>query len=121
MKSAFSRVIYAVSILTILCAGCATKSPVTQGECPDASIVHVAIKESAESLDFNSIATAADEYSIGLLGLAEQNAEKCVTSETLIWRIIGRDGEYFPVTLDYSPSRINVVIDSGIVAEVSVG
>ena len=121
MKSNVIFAISGISLATILSAGCSAESPSSQAECPDASIVHAAITESADSFDLNSIADAAHDYSLGLLGFEEQQAEDCVTSETLEWRIVQRDGEYFPVTEDYIPSRINAVINRGIVAEVSVG
>jgi hypothetical protein len=51
----------------------------------------------------------------------EQAAQTCVEDAQLIWRVIARDGEYFAVTLDYSPQRINVAIDKSVVTEISVG
>lgn len=61
------------------------------------------------------------DYANGLVGMAEDQAENCALDNGFAWRVVGRDGEFFPVTADYSPSRINATIARGIVESVSAG
>jgi hypothetical protein len=55
------------------------------------------------------------------VGFEKQAAQACVEDAGLIWRVIARDGEYFAVTADYSPQRINAVVDKSVGKEVSGG
>ena len=70
---------------------------------------------------FDKAAEAALNYAKQLEGFSEVAAESCVTEAGLVWRVVGRDGEMFPVTLDYSPERVNAVIESSMVSEISIG
>jgi hypothetical protein len=70
---------------------------------------------------FDDTAVIADEYGQQLVGFDEDAARTCVEDAGLVWRVIARDGEYFAVTLDYSPQRINAVMENAVVLEVSVG
>lgn len=56
-----------------------------------------------------------------LLGLSEEKAKSVVESEGLQWRVVERDGISYPVTQDYSDSRINATIKDGVVADTTVG
>ena len=62
-----------------------------------------------------------EEFASTLIGLGEQEAITAIEGEGFIARVVARDGEYFAVTADYSISRINLVIESGSVSEVTVG
>ena len=70
---------------------------------------------------FDKAAEAALNYAKQLEGFSEAAAEACVTEAGLVWRVVGRDGEMFPVTLDYSPQRVNAVIEKSVVTEISIG
>ena len=63
----------------------------------------------------------SEAFAATLIGLAEQEAVDAIEAEGLIARVVAREGEYYAVTEDYSVSRINLVIDSGLVAEATVG
>jgi hypothetical protein len=70
---------------------------------------------------FDKAAEAALNYAKQLEGFSEAASESCVIEAGLVWRVVGRDGEWFAVTLDYNPQRINAVIESAVVTEVSIG
>jgi hypothetical protein len=70
---------------------------------------------------FDKAAESTLNYAEQLEGFSEATAEACVTEAGLVWRVVGRDGEIFAVTLDYAPQRINAVIEKSVVTEISVG
>lgn len=70
---------------------------------------------------FDKAAESTLNYVEQLEGFGEATAEACVTEAGLVWRVVGRDGEFFAVTLDYSPQRVNAVINNSVVTEISVG
>jgi hypothetical protein len=55
------------------------------------------------------------------IGLTESNAEKLASTSGYTVRIIARDGERYPATMDYRSDRINLSIMSGKVTEATVG
>jgi len=85
-----------------LMSGCSSPTVGQLGPCPTPSEITPLSQENLDWFD-------------------EQAAQTCVEDAQLIWRVIARDGEYFAVTLDYSPQRINVAIDKSVVTEISVG
>lgn len=60
-------------------------------------------------------------YAQKLVGYGEENAESCVSEAGFGWRIVERDGEFFPVTMDYRFDRINARIYGRIVTKISIG
>jgi len=62
-----------------------------------------------------------EEFALTVIGLAEQDAIDAIEAEGLIARVVARDGEFFAVTADFVYSRINLVIESGQVAEATAG
>lgn len=70
---------------------------------------------------FDETALVVDDYGQGLVGFEEAAAQACVEDAGLIWRVVARDGEYFAVTADYSPQRLNAVIEGPVVVDISVG
>ena len=52
---------------------------------------------------------------------AAKNAIGKIEEAGYEWRVVKRDLEDFPVTMDYRPTRINLTIKEGIVYKVSVG
>ncbi len=66
-----------------------------------------------------AIAVAAE-----VIGMPEELAIQAIegiSSEQLTARVVRRDDENYAVTEDYSLSRINLEIDSGIVTKTSIG
>ncbi len=56
-----------------------------------------------------------------LLTLTEEEAGRLAASNGWSVRIVARDGESFAVTEDYSPTRVNLSIEGGVVVDVTVG
>ena len=62
-----------------------------------------------------------EEFALTVIGLAEQDAVDAIEAEGLIARVVAREGEYYVVTEDFVYSRINLVIESGLVTEATAG
>jgi hypothetical protein len=56
-----------------------------------------------------------------LIGMKEGEAENCATQLDWGYRVVSRDGEDFPATLDYRLDRVSVTIKSGLISRVDVG
>ena len=56
-----------------------------------------------------------------LIGLSERAGEICALLNGWGYRVVQRDGEDFPVTLDYRSNRINVKVKSEKIVEITVG
>lgn len=56
-----------------------------------------------------------------ILGMSERSAQACAAAQGWGFRVVARDGEEFPVTLDYRMDRINVTVVSNKVTEVTIG
>ena len=56
-----------------------------------------------------------------LVGMPEENAKLCASSNKWGYRVGERDGELFAVTMDYRIDRITVSITKGIITRVDVG
>ncbi len=56
-----------------------------------------------------------------IIGMSEGQASTFLTAEGIDYRIVERDGESFPVTMDYSPERANLTIQNSVVTEVQFG
>jgi|AntAceMinimDraft_12_1070368.scaffolds.fasta_scaffold33904_2 hypothetical protein len=109
------------SLTVFLLVGCATPEEIRPQECPTLSVVDVEVTREKGSDDVTQVAGVVEQFARGLVGFDELEAQFCVETSDLLWRVVGRDGESFIVTLDYSPQRVNVVIISGMVSDVSVG
>jgi hypothetical protein len=44
-----------------------------------------------------------------------------ISSEQLDYRVVRRDDESYPMTMDYRINRINLEIDNGLVTKTSIG
>ncbi|WP_216641471.1 hypothetical protein [Rhodoluna limnophila] len=71
--------------------------------------------------NFDEVAAETLEFAKTLIGLEEQDAIRAIESRGYEYRVVERDGESFPVTLDYRPTRINLSIEGLIVVDVNVG
>lgn len=56
-----------------------------------------------------------------LVGLTESKAALCAAALNWSYRIAARDNESFTLTADYVYSRVNLVVEEGIVTSVDVG
>lgn len=56
-----------------------------------------------------------------LLGLSEEEVAAIADENILDWRVIRVDGEWFAVTEDFRPGRLNVEFDDGVVTVVTLG
>ena len=55
------------------------------------------------------------------LGMSEADAVTYAESRGWAVRVVKRDGEEFPITMDYSASRVNLTIENGIVTIATTG
>ena len=107
--------------LLILTACSATSSEQTTFEnCPNLDLSTITVDDtSAQYMD--EVAKLVQESTNELIGKSEKNVEYCAAFEGLAYRVAARDGEFFALTLDYSPTRINVEIEKDIVTKINVG
>ena len=59
-----------------------------------------------------------------VIGMTEEQAIQTIegiSSEQLAYRVVRRDDEYYPMTMDYRINRINLEIDDGLVTKTSSG
>ncbi len=59
-----------------------------------------------------------------VIGMAEEQAIQTIegiSSEQLAYRVVRRDDEFYPMTMDYRINRINLEIDDGLVTKTSIG
>lgn len=68
-----------------------------------------------------TITEETEALAASVVGMAEAQAQETVEAADHTWRVVARDGVSFPVTEDYSPTRINATIDDGIVTETTIG
>lgn len=107
--------------LLILTACSATSSEQTTFEnCPNLDLSTITVDDtSAQYMD--EVAKLVQESTNELIGKSEKNVEYCAAFEGLAYRVAARDGEFYALTMDYSPTRINVEIEKDIVTKISVG
>ena len=74
-----------------------------------------------EGSDMEVTAKESAAFASTLVGEPEKIAMERILSSGRTYRISMRDGESFPLTMDYSPSRINLEITKGIVDAATVG
>lgn len=115
------KFIILTTALLILTACSATSSEQTTFDnCPNLDLSTIAVDDtSAQYLD--EVAKLVQESTNELIGKSEKNVEYCAAFEGLAYRVAARDGEFYALTMDYSPTRINVEIEKDIVTKISVG
>ena len=67
--------------------------------------------------DLNQINSVRDS----LTGMMEESAITLLKNSNIAFRIVRRDLEIFPQTMDYSEERLNIMVDKGTVTSVSNG
>ncbi|MFM9129715.1 MAG: hypothetical protein ACKOMW_00425 [Actinomycetes bacterium] len=114
----FSRII----LLSLILTSCSTgvSEPTTFDNCPKLDLSTITVEEnSAQYMD--EVAKLVQESVKDLVGKSEKNVEYCAAFEGLTYRVAARDGEFYALTMDYSPTRINVEIEKEVVTNISVG
>ena len=56
-----------------------------------------------------------------LIGMKEIDAESCAALLEWGYRVVSRDGEDYPATLDYRLDRVSVTIKNGLITRADVG
>lgn len=102
-------------------AGCSPTPPSLPETCPTAPAITGMAPSPNGTEWFDKVAESTLTYAQQLEGFSEAAADSCVTNAGLLWRVVARDGEVFPITTDYSPERVNAVIEKSLVKEISVG
>lgn len=73
-----------------------------------------------EAADEPADPTTAEEFD-DYLGLSEDEAGERADSEGRPWRVVERDGESLPITMDLVEDRLNFVVEGGNVTAVTTG
>ena len=111
--------IIATFTATLALTACSTQSS-------DTEVTSSAIptpESSGSDMQFEPSETAV-AVSNEVIGMTEAEAIATiegVSSEQLTYRVIRRDGENYPMTMDYRLDRINLEIDNGVVTKASIG
>ena len=74
---------------------------------------------SPSALDASSGITVARANT--LIGMKESDAESCASLLDWGYRVVARDGEDYPATLDYRLDRVSVTIKNGLITRADVG
>jgi hypothetical protein len=56
-----------------------------------------------------------------LIGMQEGEAESCAAQLDWMYRVVSRDGEDFPATLDYRLDRVSVTVKNGLITRADIG
>jgi hypothetical protein len=115
MKSKIAGALIAALALT----ACSTQNADSEAT----STALPAPESSGSEMQFEPSETAT-AVSIQVIGMTEAEAIATiegVSSEQLTYRVTRRDGESYPMTMDYRLDRINLEIDNGLVAKASIG
>jgi len=99
-------------------AGCTPAPTGVTGPCPTPPEIAAGTGDAAW---FEQTEAIVDSYAQQLRGFDEDAAQACVEGAGLAWRVVARDGEFFAVTADYTPQRVNAVIERRVVTTLSVG
>jgi hypothetical protein len=106
-----------IALLTLTaCSGQSSDSGVTSSAMPTPD-------SSSSDMQFEPSETAK-AIAAEVIGMTEAEAIATiegVSSEELTYRVVRRDDESYPITMDYRINRINLEIDSGLVSKASIG
>ncbi len=115
MKSKVSGALIAVLALTA-CSSQSSDTEVTSSAIPTP-------ESSGSDMQFEPSETA-QAVAAEVIGMTEAEAIsiiEIVSSEELTYRVTRRDGESYPMTMDYRLDRINLEINNGVVTKASIG
>ncbi|WP_426564459.1 hypothetical protein ACPPVT_00565 [Angustibacter sp. McL0619] len=76
---------------------------------------------SSSTEDPSMSSTGVEQMAASVVGMSEDDALKAISDAGLTSRVVARDGEEFPVTMDLQPDRINLTIDDAKVTKATVG
>jgi len=62
-----------------------------------------------------------EQLAASVVGMSEDDAVKAITDAGCTSRVVERDGEKFPVTMDLNPMRVNLTITDSKVTKATVG
>ncbi len=111
--------IISLSFLLSSCTSSSTENT-TYDNCPNLDLTVISSDESSPTY-MDEVAKLVEESTKDLVGKSEKNVEYCAAFEGLQYRVAARDGEFYALTMDYSPTRINVEIQKEIVTKINVG
>ena len=112
--------ILTTSLLILTACSATSSEQTTFDNCPNLDLSTITVDDtSAQYMD--EVAKLVQESTNELIGKSEENVEYCAAFEGLAYRVAVRDGERYALTMDYSPTRINVEIEKDIVTKISVG
>jgi len=113
-------IILTTSLLILTACSATSSEQTTFDNCPNLDLSTITVDDtSAQYMD--EVAKLVQESTKELIGKSEKNVEYCAAFEGLAYRVAARDGEFYALTMDYSPTRINVEIEKDIVTKISVG
>lgn len=104
----------------LLLTSCANSSPQSFNNCPKLDLTTIS-SDPQSAQYFDEVAKLVEKTIKPLIGKTEKNVEYCASLEGLSYRVAARDGEFYALTMDYSPTRINVEIVKEKVIKISVG
>jgi|FLOH01.1.fsa_nt_gi hypothetical protein len=125
-KSAVVRVgvPVAVGVLVFALSACSGGGAADVTPSPSVSVVKIDPPRECDGFtgvdpcDPNEVAAETVEAAQGLIGLSEADAEASAVAAGYAFRVTMRDGVFLTVTADYSPTRISVDVDGGVVVAV---
>lgn len=111
-----------IFVLSIVLTSCGNNSASTKdiSECPIVDLTQVTVAPDSDVF-FEQTAKLVQEQSQLFIGLTEANAEVCALQNNLGYRVGSRDGEFFALTMDYSPTRITIDVEKNLVVKIQVG
>lgn len=56
---------------------------------------------------------SCSEFGKSIIGLSEEDAVNLIKQDNRVYRVAQRDSENYPLTMDFSPDRINLFIEKG--------
>jgi heat shock protein HslJ len=71
--------------------------------------------------DEPTVSEEAEALAASVIGMTEAEAKRTVEEAGYVFRVVSRDGVSFPITEDYSVTRINVTVVKDLVTESYVG
>ena len=114
MRTSRARVIVTFFCAVMVFTSCSNES-VSPGDGGDNAA-------SCPAADPADIATGiTQERAELLLGFSETDAQRCAEELGWAFRVGRRDEESFALTADYSPQRVTVEVDDGIITLIGVG
>lgn len=113
--------IFAALTLALALSGCAAQSASLSSSAPTQATLSESPSWPQEQPGSPDPTAIEELCSARAVGLSEPEAVAAAGKIGAEVRIVKRDGEDFPVTMDYSSSRINLSITDGIVIDCTVG